>query len=133
MAATRRATLLVVDDDPIIRGLIHQLFGEKYECSTADRAEQALEYLEVQNYDAIITDVFMPGLSGIQILQRIRELHLTTPVIFISGKSEELQESFIGMGAFAFLSKPFTLELLEATVSKAIAHHQLYREGPGGA
>jgi len=132
MEATPMATLLVVDDDPIIRELIHQLLGEKYNCRTADRAEQALEFLEVQNFDVIITDAFMPSLTGIQILERIRKLHLTTPVIFISGRSEDLQKSFLEMGAFAFLNKPFRLELLEAAVSQAIAHHQRRGEGPGG-
>ena len=88
------ATLLVIDDDPVVRDLLHQLLSEKYECDTADRADQALECLEFQEYDVIITDIFMPGLSGLQILKRIQERHLTTPVIVISGKGDDFKEFF---------------------------------------
>ena len=117
-------TLLVIDDDPVVRDLLHQLLSEKYECDTADRADQALECLEFQEYDVIITDIFMPGLSGLQILKRIQERHLTTPVIVISGKGDDFQEFFKEMGAFACLAKPFPLEALELAITQAIAQHQ---------
>jgi len=117
-------TLLVIDDDPVVRDLLHQLLSEKYECDTADRADQALECLEFQEYDVIITDIFMPGLSGLQILKRIQERHLTTPVIVISGKGDDFQEFFKEMGAFACLTKPFPLEALELAITQAIAQHQ---------
>ncbi len=56
------ATLLIVDDDNNIRDTLHELFSSSYECHTADRAEQALAYLEVENYDVVLTDISMPGL-----------------------------------------------------------------------
>src|SRR2546427_8581716 len=105
--------LLVIDDDEVIRDLLHQALSEKYECDTADRAEQAIECLKVQKYDVIITDIFMPGLSGMQVLKRLKEYHLPTPVIVISGRGDELKDSFMEMGAFAFFTKPFRLEKLE--------------------
>jgi len=60
--------LLVIDDDPIIREILHQFFSNEYECDTAERAEQALEVLDYQQYDAIITDISMPVVGGVQIL-----------------------------------------------------------------
>ncbi len=121
------ATLLVIDDDRIVRETLHQLFSGTYECDTADRAEQALEYLEFQEYDAIVTDIFMPGISGVQILKRIQKRHLTTPVIVISGNGDEFQQLFLEMGAFAYFPKPFRLEELELAVTQAIAQHQTSR------
>ena len=119
------AILLIVDDDNNVRETLHDLLAETHECHTADRAEQALAYLEVQNYDVVLTDISMPGLSGREILKRIRAEHPTTPVIVISGTSakgdaKELLES----GAFAYFSKPFQLIDIEEAVIRAIAHHQ---------
>lgn len=124
---TPLARLLVVDDDHTIRETLWQVFSKTYECHTADRAEQALECLEFQDYDAIITDVSMPGVGGVQILKRIKTRHLTTPVIVISGNGEEFEDLFLEMGAFAYFTKPFRLEKLELAVTQAIAQH---RQGP---
>lgn len=120
-----RARLLVVDDDRIIRETLHQVFSLTYECDTADRAEQALECLEFQEYDAVITDISMPGAGGVQILKRIRSRHSTTPVIVITGNGDQFKDLFLEMGAFAYFTKPFRLEELELAVSQAIAQHEL--------
>src|SRR5687767_6890046 len=81
------ATLLIVDDDNNIRETLHELLSDSYECHTADRAEQALAYLEIENYDVVLTDISMPGLSGREILKRVQQKHPATPVIVISGNS----------------------------------------------
>ena len=121
------ATLLIVDDDTLIRDTLHELLSEKHECHTADRAEQALSYLEIEKYDAVITDVSMPGLTGREILMYVQNQHPTTPVIVISGKPDgEDGKSLVEMGAFAYITKPFQLDEIEETVTRAIAeHHQL--------
>ena len=121
------ATLLIVDDDNNIRDTLHELLSASYECHTADRAEQALAYLEVENYDVVITDILMPGLSGREILKRVQQKHPATPVIVISGNSNaEAAAELLAMGAFAFLTKPFQLEVVEDTVVRAIARrHEL--------
>ncbi len=119
------ATLLVVDDDNMIRETLHDLFLNTHECHTADRAEQALAFLEFESYDAVLTDLDMPGLSGRELLHHIKQNHPTTPVIVISGiTGGEEARALIEMGAFAYFSKPFKLEEIEAAVDKAVAHHQ---------
>lgn len=119
------ATLLIVDDDNNVRETLHDLLAETHECHTADRAEQALAYLEVQSYDAVLTDISMPGLSGREILKRIQDKHPATPVIVISGASaKEDAEELLELGAFAFFSKPFQLVDVEEAVNRAIARHQ---------
>ena len=119
------ATLLIVDDDTLIRETLHELFSEDHECHSADRAEQALAYLDIENYSAVITDVSMPGLSGREILRHVQAMHTTTPVIVISGKPDGSDgESLMSLGAFAYITKPFQLDAIEDAVNRAIARHQ---------
>ena len=122
------ATLLIVDDDTLVRETLHELLSASHECHQADRAEQAMTYLEIENYDAVITDISMPGLSGRSLLKYIQARHAGTPVIVISGMPGEEnrgdRRELLDLGAFAFLSKPFKLEEIEATLELAIAHRQ---------
>ena len=119
------ATLLIVDDDPLIRDMLHEFLSASHECHTADRAEQALAYLGIETYDAVLTDLSMPGLSGREILMYVQDKHPDTPVIMISGFPDGGDgKALIRMGAFAFFAKPFKLEEIEEAVDRAIAHRQ---------
>ena len=115
-------TILIVDDDAVIRGMLYELFSEKYECHTASTAEEAFQYLEVETYDAILTDIAMPGLTGIELLKRVQLRDSDTPVILISGKGDEQDpQQLIDLGAFAYVSKPFRLIEIEEVVAQAVA------------
>lgn len=116
-------TILIVDDDDAIRGMLYDLLSEKYECNTASMAEEALQYIEVEKYDAILTDIAMPGLTGVELLKRVQENYGgATPVILISGKgSEQDPRALFDMGAFAYVTKPFNLDEIEEVVARAIA------------
>ena len=119
------STLLIVDDDTNIREVLQELFSNTHECHTADRAEQALAYLELETYDVVITDIAMPGLGGEELLRQMQQKSPATPVIVISGVAgKENTKKLIDMGAFAFFTKPYELEDLEATVVRAIAHRE---------
>ena len=115
-------TLLIVDDDAAIRGMLYDLLREQYECNTASSAEEAFQFLEVEHYDAIITDIAMPGLTGVELLKRVQLRDESTPVILISGKGNEQDpKSLIALGAFAYLSKPFDLAEIEQVVERAVS------------
>lgn len=122
------ATLLIVDDDTRVREVLHDLLSASHECHSADRAAQAMTYLEIEKYDAVITDVSMPGLSGRTLLMHVQAKHPTTPVIVISGmpgaENRADGQDLLDLGAFAFFAKPFKLEDIEAAVERAIAQHQ---------
>ena len=124
------AALLIVDDDETIRDYLYDLFEEEHRCHTAETAEQAIEYLEDEKYDVILTDISMPGRSGVELLGIIRLHQPQTPVIIISGLSnQELEKGLAGMGAFDYLSKPFKLEKVEGSVERALEHRrQLLKE-----
>ena len=120
-------TILIVDDDAAIRGMLYDLLSEKYECNTASMAEEALQYLEVEKYDAIVTDLAMPGLTGIELLKRVQQTYLKTPVILISGRgTEQDPEDLIELGAFAYVTKPFNLDEIEEVVERAVGQTQSY-------
>ncbi len=115
-------TILIVDDDDAIRGTLFDLLSDRYECHTASMAEEALQYLEVEKYDAVLTDIAMPGLTGVELLQRVRQGNSGIPVILISGRgTQQDRESLIGMGAFAYVTKPFSLDEIELVIERAVA------------
>ena len=117
------ADILVVDDDEVIRDTLCELLSFEYSCQTADTAEEALAKLEAQSFDVVLTDISMPGLSGMELLSRVLKLYPDTPVIMISGLSDQEQaQSLISQGAFDFLLKPFRLEVVEESVKRAINH-----------
>jgi DNA-binding NtrC family response regulator len=120
-------TILIVDDDAAVRGILYDLLSEKYECNTASMAEEALQYLEVEKYDAILTDLGMPGLTGVELLKRVHQTDLETPVILISGRGNEQDpEDLIELGAFAYVTKPFNLDEIEEVVERAVGQTQSY-------
>jgi DNA-binding NtrC family response regulator len=119
------ADVLVVDDDDVIRETLLELLDGNYQCQEASTAEEALRKLEAQPFDVVLTDISMPGLSGSELLQRARELYPDTPVIIMSGLSDQEQaHSLINRGAFDYLLKPFRLEVVEESVKRAIEQRQ---------
>ncbi len=118
-------TVLVVDDDETIRDALYELLSEEYVCHTAETAEVAFSRLEGDVYDVLLTDISMPGLSGLELLGHVRKNYPNTPVIIISGISDqEHAQGLIKLGAFDFLIKPFRLELVEKSVKKAVEYRR---------
>ncbi|MDQ2937965.1 MAG: response regulator [Acidobacteriota bacterium] len=118
-------TVLVVDDDETIRDALYEFLSEEYVCHTAETAEKAFTRLEDDVYDVVLTDISMPGLSGLELLGHVRQKFPNTPVIIISGISDqEHARGLIQLGAFDYLIKPFRLELVENSVKKAVEHRK---------
>lgn len=113
--------ILVVDDDELIRDTIYELLSEQYDCQTAESAEKALARLKADDYDVVLTDISMPGLSGLELLGHVRQLYPNTPVIIVSGISDqEHAQGLIRLGAFDYLLKPSSLEVVEKSVKRAL-------------
>jgi two-component system response regulator PilR (NtrC family) len=123
--------ILIVDDDETIRDTLYELLSEEYFCQTAETAENAFARLEAEVYDVVLTDISMPGISGVELLGHVRQRFADTPVIIISGIDDrEHAEGLLRLGAFDFLMKPFTLEKVETTVKKAVDHRNRLVAGP---
>lgn len=121
--------ILVVDDDEAIRDTLYELLSEEYVCQTAETAEKALARLAADSYDVVLTDISMPGLSGLELLGHIRQRFSETPVIIISGIGDhEHAQGLIKLGAFDFLLKPFRLEDVEKSVQRAVEYRKRGRE-----
>lgn len=119
------ARVLVVDDDDTIRDTLYELLSESYVCQTAETAEKALARLEADEYDVVLTDISMPGLSGLELLGQVRQTFPNTPVIIISGISDqEHAQGLIKLGAFDYLLKPFSLEVVEKSVKRAVDYRR---------
>ena len=115
------AAILIVDDEDVVRDVLYDLFSEEHMCHAAATAEQALAYLGEQTYDAVITDISMPGLSGLELLGHLRREQPDTPVIVVSGIGDrEHAQGLMRLGAFDFILKPFSLEALEGSVARAL-------------
>jgi DNA-binding NtrC family response regulator len=131
--------VLVVDDDETIRDTLYELLSEEYVCQTAETAEKAFARLEADTYDVLLTDISMPGLSGLELLGNVRQRYPNTPVIIISGiGDQEHAQGLIRLGAFDFLLKPFSLDVVEKSVKRALEYRRRLLEapssdqGPGG-
>jgi DNA-binding NtrC family response regulator len=116
---------LVVDDDETIRDTLYELLSDEYLCQTAETAEKAFARLEADSYDVVLTDISMPGLSGLELLGHVRQKFPNTPVIIISGISDqEHAQGLIRLGAFDFLLKPFSLDAVEKSVKRAVEYRR---------
>jgi DNA-binding NtrC family response regulator len=113
--------ILIVDDDPGQRSLLHSfLQSQGFETVTADCGERALEILRTGKFDMMISDVRMPGLSGLETLRRARQEHATLPVLLVTAFTD-VRDAVAAMrdGAVNYLSKPIDLDELLASVQQA--------------
>jgi YesN/AraC family two-component response regulator len=118
--------VLAVDDDAEIRDQIVELFQGKHFIQAARSGEEALEWLERESeWHTIITDISMPGLSGLELLGHIRQKLPDTPVIVLSGLNDPAYKiGAMGMNVFKYLTKPYRLDEIEASVDSAVAYHK---------
>jgi DNA-binding NtrC family response regulator len=115
------AAILIVDDDDAIRDTLYDLFSEEHLCHAASTAEVALSFIREQTYDVVLTDISMPGLSGLELLGILRQSQPDTPVIVVTGISDRSHaEGLIRLGAFDYILKPFRLEAVEESVARAL-------------
>src|SRR6201986_1030048 len=115
------AAILIVDDDEAVRDVLYDLFSDEHLCHVAATAEQALAFIGDQPYDVVLTDISMPGLSGLELLGHLRQARPGTPVIVVSGIGDRTHaEGLTRLGAFDFLLKPFRLEEIEQAGARAL-------------
>ncbi|MEJ7615954.1 MAG: EAL domain-containing protein [Pyrinomonadaceae bacterium] len=123
-----QSKILIVDDKPEIRNVLQDLLNERYACCQAGSGEEALELLNRQQFDLVITDIRMSGLSGLDLVPHVRRISPDTVVVMVSGESTiESAINAMRVGAFDYIMKPFDLRHVEAAVERAIEHHQSLR------
>jgi cyclic di-GMP phosphodiesterase len=126
MPTTVSPRILIVDDEVEITEILADLLSEDYDCLRAGSAEEALQRLNEREFQLVISDITMPGMSGLDMIPHVKQLSPDTVVVMISGM--QTVESAIGalrLGAFDYLMKPFDLRQVEAVVKRALEHYEL--------
>jgi len=125
-----KARILVVDDELSMREFLAILLdGEGYLVDQAESAEDALACMDQQRYEMVISDVSMPGLSGIELLSRIKAQSPETAVLLITAftTAEQAVEA-MKLGAYDYIGKPFKVEEVKVLVRKALEKRSLEEE-----
>ncbi|GHB32154.1 nitrogen regulation protein NR(I) [Salinicola rhizosphaerae] len=118
------ARIVIVDDDRAIRWVLERALAQPdLEVKSFERADAALESIERQPPDVVLTDIRMPGLDGLDLMARIRQNHPDLPVIVMTAHSDldSAVASYQG-GAFEYLPKPFDVDDALALVRRGVAH-----------
>jgi DNA-binding response OmpR family regulator len=120
----KRRVLVVDDEQPILEILKSFLELERFIVMTAESAEQALELLDQNKVHLIVSDILLPGMSGIELLQKIKENHPNMPVILITGYAGKYgPEDAISAGANGYFIKPFKNIELVYTLRQVLRHN----------
>jgi two-component system phosphate regulon sensor histidine kinase PhoR len=124
--------ILIVDDDPALLDALPQalwLRMESVQIDTCESAPAALEKIGETDYDAIVTDIKMPGMDGLALLKEIKRLRPSTPTLLITGHGErELTVEALRGGAYDFIQKPIERDYLVAALQRAFEQRRLARE-----
>jgi CheY-like chemotaxis protein len=120
MSALRK--VLVVDDDPVVgKSFKRVLSGKGYVVVTADDGYDALQKLQSETYDAVFTDLRMPGMNGLEVAERIKARQPWVPVVIVTGYgSKTSEERARAAGVAEFLHKPLSPEMIEDSAAKAM-------------
>jgi DNA-binding NtrC family response regulator len=126
----RKAHLLLVDDDANTLASLSRAFRlAGHEATVCDNAGRALELLRTDSFDLILSDVVMPGKSGLELLEDLKKAGVKTPVVLISGQANiEMAVRATKLGALDFLEKPLSTDKLLVTVENALRLSRLEDE-----
>ncbi len=126
---TKKTILLADDDDNLRRVLEFQLSEAGYKILTAADGPQALKIFTNNDFDCVITDLRMPNLSGMELLEKIKTINTETPVIVITAFGEvETAVSAMKAGAFDYINKPFNRDEILLTLERALSFSETKNE-----
>lgn len=120
MTALRK--LLVVDDDPVVGASFNRvLSGKGYLVVSAENGHEALARLQSERFDAVFTDLRMPGMDGLQVAEEVRAAQPWTPVVIVTGYGSPASEARArAAGVSGFLQKPLSPEMIEDSAALAV-------------
>ncbi|MEK7347518.1 MAG: sigma-54 dependent transcriptional regulator [Candidatus Eisenbacteria bacterium] len=122
MTPRRPPSLLLIDDDEGTSGLLRELFhGDGYEVAVAATGTEGLRLAAERPYDAILCDVLLPDIDGVEVLRRLRRIDPDTPVIIMTAfGTVEMAMRALDEGAFDYVRKPFAIEAVRTCVARAV-------------
>ena len=124
--------VLIVEDDPMVA-----MINEQYVCknpqfvvaASCRNGQEALDFLDANNVDLIVLDVFMPYMDGIETLKKIREKKISSEVIMVTAANDVATlEDTLHLGVIDFLIKPFAYERFQIALEKFLANRKAFRD-----
>jgi DNA-binding NtrC family response regulator len=118
----RGAKILIIEDDDEMRSLLKDFIEEEgYEADSVEKGTFAFRKLMTESFDLIITDIRMPGYSGLEILPELKRLQPDIPIVVITAfGSEEVYRKALSRGAYAYLEKPIHFHQLKELIHEVI-------------
>jgi len=123
-----KARILVVDDDKTLLDVLSRVLGEmgEYQIMITTDPEEAAHFIKTMNICVVLTDIVMPGLGGLELLERVHAIDPKISVIMMTGYSDPIKmRRAIQLNAFDFLRKPFDFAEMQITIKQAVEKHHL--------
>lgn len=119
--------ILVIDDEKIICHLLQDSLSDRgYTVTTAQSGSEALKKIEKESFDVVITDIRMPDITGIKVLEEMKKINSQTMVIIMTAfASVETAQEAIRLGAYDYVTKPFEKEEVNFAVKRAMEARKL--------
>ena len=140
MTSEERTAILVVDDEPSVSDILSRwLVAEGHAAARASNGDEALDALREGDFALVITDIMMPGMTGIELLRQVRSLYPRTAVIMLTGVDDRATATeALHLGAYGYMLKPFEENEVLINVANALQRRRLeilrdgYTDGWGG-
>jgi len=122
--------ILIVDEDETIREVFASCLSRRFSCTAASNVDEALAHLSRQPFALVISDILMPGRSGVELLREVTARFPDTAVVMASGvdRTQRVLDT-VRLGAYDYLIKPCDLDVLELCVERALERRALLRDG----
>lgn len=125
-AGDGKARILIIDDEAEIRNLLSGMLSESYQCTAAGSAEEALSLLHLEEFDLLISDINLGGMSGLEMIPHAGAIAPDTVMVVVSGQQTiESAIEALRVGAFDYIKKPFSFQHVESAVRRALDYHSL--------
>ena len=130
MEVVEKVRILVVDDEEIVRNLLYDTLSKTgYKVKTAMNGQDAIAQIENEPFEIVITDLKMPGMGGLELLQRVQKINPDICVLIITAYSTvESAVNAMKLGAYDYICKPFELEEMKVIIEKAVERQRLLQE-----
>ena len=125
--------ILLADDDDLFReALATRLRRDGYECVCAASAQEALEHLRATEFDTLISDIYMPGNVGLELIEQVPQVAAGLPVVLMTGRpSVETAVKSVNLSVVGYLTKPVELEPMRALLRRSVESFRCYRNVTG--
>ena len=127
---TEKGSILIIDDETIVRESLRDSLKDIHNVTTAETGEEALELVKKQDFDILIVDIRLPGKSGLEVVKEVRDINpYIRSIVITAYPSVELSVQAMKQGAVDFIVKPIRIDALEKLINENLLKRPLKRSG----